>query len=152
VASYDHELPHPSKFWNNNGWRLSGITTLQTGFPITVADTGFRSLNCDGFVFYDCWDGPNGRCVIPARHVPGEHRAQAEQPNCALIGMLGLALAKEVRFSESRSLELRLGAVPIQQQLRPEPDGRRPRGATRRENLLLTDETGEPEGSPVEKA
>ncbi|HYL37887.1 MAG TPA: carboxypeptidase regulatory-like domain-containing protein [Bryobacteraceae bacterium] len=66
VATYDYELPHLSKYWNNaftkyalDGWRVGGITTLQTGFPITVADTGFRSLTCSAFVAYDCWDAPN---------------------------------------------------------------------------------------------
>ena len=55
-----------SSHWNNafshyvlSGWRLSGITTLQTGFPITVGDTGYRSLTCDSYVFYKCWDAPN---------------------------------------------------------------------------------------------
>jgi hypothetical protein len=66
VASYDYELPSLSPHWNNafshyvlDGWRLAGITTLQTGFPITIGDTGFRSLTCDHYVFYKCWDAPN---------------------------------------------------------------------------------------------
>jgi len=66
VVNYNYELPHLSSRWNNefsrtvvDGWRISGITTLQTGFPITVGDTGYRSLSCDGYVFYKCWDAPN---------------------------------------------------------------------------------------------
>jgi len=66
VASYDYELPSLGPRWNSafsryalKGWRLSGITTLQTGFPITIGDTGFRSLTCDRYVFYKCWDAPN---------------------------------------------------------------------------------------------
>jgi hypothetical protein len=66
VASYSYQLPHVDRFWSNaftkyvlDGWRFSGITTLQGGFPITVTDTGFRSLTCDGLVYYNCWDAPN---------------------------------------------------------------------------------------------
>jgi len=150
VASYDYELPHLSKFWNNgftkyalDGWRLSGITTLQTGFPITVADTGFRSLTCDGYVFYDCWDAPNVNGPVATydpRVTSSVNTTRNPNNQTALpyyyfnpnafsleaIGMLGnagrnnfhgpginntdLALAKEVRFSESLSLELRLEA------------------------------------------
>jgi len=66
VASYDYELPHLnrarlSNLTSNlvNGWHVAGITTLQSGFPILIADTGFRSLSCDGFTFYGCPDAPN---------------------------------------------------------------------------------------------
>jgi hypothetical protein len=66
VASYDYELPHLRR-WNNafvkyglNGWRLSGITTLQTGFPFTPFDSGLRSLTCSALNYYGCSDGPNG--------------------------------------------------------------------------------------------
>jgi hypothetical protein len=67
VVSYDYELPHLSPYWNNaftrgvlDGWHLSGITTLQTGFPINPAETDSRSLQCDPtFQFYGCWDAPN---------------------------------------------------------------------------------------------
>lgn len=41
------------------GWVLSGITTLQTGFPVTISDTGFRSLICDAYSYYACPDQPN---------------------------------------------------------------------------------------------
>ena len=66
VFSYDYELPHASRFWSNtftraalDGWHLAGITTLQTGFPVLVGDSGFRSLTCDAFAYYGCWDAPN---------------------------------------------------------------------------------------------
>jgi hypothetical protein len=43
-----------------NGYRLSGITTLQAGFPITISDQAFRSLTCDAsFTFFGCFDRPN---------------------------------------------------------------------------------------------
>jgi len=66
VVSYDYELPHLSRFWNNafartllDGYHLSGITTLQTGFPINPAEGNFNSLECSGLQFYGCWDAPN---------------------------------------------------------------------------------------------
>ena len=62
VASYDWELP--SAFHNGlmhtlvDGWTITGITVLQTGFPITVFDSSFRSLLCNGFNvnYYGCPD------------------------------------------------------------------------------------------------
>jgi len=67
VINYNYELPAPH--WNNafsryalSGWRLSGITTLQTGFPVIVGDTALRSLQCPvqpPTVYYGCWDAPN---------------------------------------------------------------------------------------------
>jgi len=66
VASYDYELPR-LRAWDNafvkygiNGWRVSGITTFQTGFPFTPFDSGFRSLTCSALNYYGCSDGPNG--------------------------------------------------------------------------------------------
>ena len=54
VINYDYEVPHLSRFWNNyatrtllDGWHVAGITTLQSGFPVNIADTNFTSLQCD---------------------------------------------------------------------------------------------------------
>ena len=67
VVSYDYEIPHLSRFWNNvvvrstlDGWHVSGITTLQTGFPVLISDyQSYRSLTCDSRSYYICWDTPN---------------------------------------------------------------------------------------------
>ena len=66
VVSYDYEIPHASRFWNNaftrtvfDGWHLAGITTLQTGFPINPSETDFNSLQCSALQYYGCWDAPN---------------------------------------------------------------------------------------------
>ena len=66
VINYDYEVPSLTRFWNNgfvkhvlDGWRVGGITTLQTGLPIILGDSGFRSLQCDAYVYYQCWDTPN---------------------------------------------------------------------------------------------
>lgn len=66
VVSYDYEIPAVRRLSKNvitsnliNGWHIAGITTLQSGFPILIADTGFRSLTCDSYTFYGCPDAPN---------------------------------------------------------------------------------------------
>jgi hypothetical protein len=66
VINYDYEIPHLSRYWSNlvtrtvlDGWHVAGITTFQTGFPINIADTGFTSLQCDGYSYYGCWDTAN---------------------------------------------------------------------------------------------
>jgi len=42
------------------GWHLSGITALQSGFPVTVFDGGvYNSLYCDQFSFVNCPDVPD---------------------------------------------------------------------------------------------
>jgi len=43
-----------------NGWTVSGVTTFQTGFPIGITESDFRSLECTPVIsFYGCWDRPN---------------------------------------------------------------------------------------------
>ena len=66
VVSYDYEIPSVNRIRHNillsnaiNGWHVAGITTLQGGFPILTANTGFRSLSCDAYSFYGCADAPN---------------------------------------------------------------------------------------------
>jgi len=65
VIGYTYSIPDLHKFTRFapsmlfKGWMLSGITTLQTGFPVTLADTGFRSLFCDSWSYYACPDQPN---------------------------------------------------------------------------------------------
>lgn len=36
------------------GWKVSGITTFQTGFPINFSDSSQSSLGCNGSSFYAC--------------------------------------------------------------------------------------------------
>lgn len=63
VLSYDYTIPMPGSLtgsaWGGrllNGWRISGITTAQTGFPITVTNPNFTSLTCNAFSFFSCPD------------------------------------------------------------------------------------------------
>ena len=65
VGTYSYDLPNLHNRMNAlpslifGGWTFTGITTLQTGFPITIADTGFRSLFCDALSYYGCPDTAN---------------------------------------------------------------------------------------------
>jgi hypothetical protein len=54
-----HFVPHVRRL--TDGWKLAGITTFQSGFPILVADTADPSLTCWSAVEWDvpCWDRPN---------------------------------------------------------------------------------------------
>jgi hypothetical protein len=65
VISYTYDIP-PVRHFNNwaakrvfEGWRMNGITTFQTGFPLDVVDSNQRSLTCSGYTFYACPDVPN---------------------------------------------------------------------------------------------
>jgi hypothetical protein len=66
VGIYNYGIPLPQNMRNQayartllGGWHLSGITTLQSGFPVTVYDGGvFNSLYCDQFSFVNCPDVP----------------------------------------------------------------------------------------------
>jgi len=64
---YNYEIPIFAS-WKDNvfareavgGWHLSGVTALQTGFPVTILNEGaFTSLYCDRFSYYSCPDNPN---------------------------------------------------------------------------------------------
>lgn len=69
VVSAVWEIPSGAKRWNNafsryvlDGWKLTAIETLQTGFPITIYDSSLRSQSCPagfGIVYYACWDTPD---------------------------------------------------------------------------------------------
>jgi hypothetical protein len=67
VVSYIYNFPSarhirafkkiPSRL--TGGWRIAGITTFQTGFPITLYESGFRSLTCVASSFFGCSDRPD---------------------------------------------------------------------------------------------
>lgn len=64
VVGYTYQTPSlgGDHRWLNlvvGGWQFSGITTFQTGFPVTLTDSGFTSLICDAFTYYVCPDTPN---------------------------------------------------------------------------------------------
>jgi hypothetical protein len=67
VVYYDYQLPGLARFWNNwfvrsvvDGWVVSGVTTLQTGFPLAFTDSLHTSLLCSAsWSYYGCPDYPN---------------------------------------------------------------------------------------------
>ncbi len=67
VFSYSYAIPSIRKFSAfsrlpsrlTDGWQITGITTLQTGFPVNPTDSGRYSLRCTVFTFYSCPDRPN---------------------------------------------------------------------------------------------
>jgi hypothetical protein len=71
VMEYLYTIPDwgfhhlPSKI--TKGWTFSGITTFQTGFPITLSESDYRTLRCTPEIsFYGCWDRPN--IVAPVKY------------------------------------------------------------------------------------
>ena len=148
VVNYNYLLPIPQ--WNNpigkyvlDGWQVTGITTLQSGFPIIIGNSSGLSLQCPGLavVYYGCWDTVNtvgspsiynprntslsfaGNPALPnyyfnpnafAQETPGvlgdEGRGNLHGPG---INNTDLALAKVIRFSESRYVQLRLEAFNV---------------------------------------
>jgi hypothetical protein len=65
VVGYSYGIPslHKVMSWAPEkvfgGWKMTGITTFQTGFPFNVTTSSFSSLTCDAFSFYGCPDAPN---------------------------------------------------------------------------------------------
>jgi hypothetical protein len=91
VANYTYEIPVLQAMkggWKSRlfqGWRLAGITTLQTGFPINIADTDFTSLTCYAFFFYGCPD--NGQQVAAVQKF--DPRQVQSLPNSAGVNHSG---------------------------------------------------------------
>ncbi|MBV8053144.1 MAG: TonB-dependent receptor [Acidobacteriaceae bacterium] len=141
VAYYSYQIPGRERSGGlmrllTSGWEVSGITTLQTGFPITISSPGsYTSLTCTSFVFYTCWDVPN---VTGPVQIYGNPRSSPNnlwfnpgsfsQPPFGVIGnarrnffhgpglnQTDLALHKWIPLgsSESQRLELRLEAFNV---------------------------------------
>lgn len=141
VINYDYEVPSLKRFWNNglvthvlDGWRIGGITTLQTGFPVIVFESDYNSLTCSAYAYYGCWDRPNV-VGFPGIYDPrntslgGNYYFNPNAFALESIGQLGnegrdnfhgpglnqtdLVLAKEFRWTETRRVELRLEAFNV---------------------------------------
>ena len=137
VLSLVWEIPAASKVWNNvfsryvlDGWKISGIETLQSGFPVTLFDQSLKSLSCNaGFpiIYYACWDTPNVAGPVTkydprnsSSHVYFSKSSFSDET----VGQLGnegrnnfhgpginntnLSLIKGIRLTEAARVELRL--------------------------------------------
>jgi hypothetical protein len=65
VLGYVYAVPslHQLASWAPDrifgGWKMSGITTFQTGFPFNLSDSSQSSLACNGTSFFACPNNPN---------------------------------------------------------------------------------------------
>lgn len=69
------------------GWSFAGVTSLQTGFPIGLTDSGFHSLQCTPVVeFFSCWDRPQ---FVAATNTFFDPRNVQTLPNAAGVSHTG---------------------------------------------------------------
>jgi hypothetical protein len=83
VMSYVYAIPSFRKSGAlgriTDGWKFSGATTFQGGFPVDIVDTGFRSLTCSAFTFYACPDVPN---VVGPVHLMNPRNSTTVRTSC----------------------------------------------------------------------
>jgi hypothetical protein len=64
VASYNYKIPMPGRLAAPvktaiGGWHVTGITSLATGFPVSLYDNvSYNSLWCDAYSYFGCPDVP----------------------------------------------------------------------------------------------
>jgi hypothetical protein len=135
VASYTWALPFASVFRRSNrltdGWSLSGTTRFSAGFPVTLFD------NSDNSLLGTLGNGANNYLLDTPQYTPGPLRINTNGRNGRSafntslfseenLGQLGnakrrmfygpgienfdMTLEKDVRFTDARSLALRLEA------------------------------------------
>jgi hypothetical protein len=143
VIAYSYLIP-PIHHFNNGaarrffeGWKMTGITTLQSGFPLDVVDSSFRSLTCSALSWTACWDVPDQvaapKYVDPrtssfngSDHYWFDPGAFAQTPTFGVLGNAGRnplrgpgianfdwAFMKETQFTESTRMELRFEVYNI---------------------------------------
>jgi hypothetical protein len=136
VASYEVHLPfdrafHTASFWGNlaaRGWAISGITTFATGLPVNISENDDNSLT--GTQFTEApFDLPNlsgGKVLTGADPRSGQPYFNTslftEEPMGAFgnsprrffhgpgLNNWDMALLKDTKITESRSLQLRFEA------------------------------------------
>ncbi len=91
VVQYLYQIPDwgfhhlPSRI--TKGWTFSGVTSLQTGFPIPLTDSAFRSLQCTPVIsFYGCWDRPD---IIAPTKIFSNPRTVQTLPNALGVNHKG---------------------------------------------------------------
>ncbi len=134
VATYTYALPFDRWFGRNRvteGWSLSGTTRFSTGFPVTLADDSDRSLlgtfgNGVNNGLLDTPEVASGPLEINTNPRNGRPEFNTSLFAPETLGQLGNAarrffygpgidnfdmqIGKNVRFTESKSLEIRVEA------------------------------------------
>jgi len=91
AVEYLYQIPDwgfhhlPSRL--TKGWTFAGVTSLQTGFPIALSDSAFRSLQCTPVVsFFGCFDRPN---IIAPTKIFSDPRNVQNLPNALGVNHKG---------------------------------------------------------------
>ncbi|HEX4065801.1 MAG TPA: carboxypeptidase-like regulatory domain-containing protein [Acidobacteriaceae bacterium] len=128
------------------GWHLSGVTALQTGFPVNIDQAGaYRNLWCDALTYYSCPDVPDWTGAHPKLFNPRTSAGHAwfdtTQFSTEPLGTFGntprnffrgpgynytdMSLYKDFHLnSESRYIEIRLESYNVFNHANfAEPDG-----------------------------
>lgn len=143
VFSGTYEIPSLKHLWAAapdrifNGWRLTGINAVQSGFPIIFQDTGSRSLTCAlNFTYYGCPDRPEVLAapilLNPKTSVIGIKNHYYFNPSTfgrETLGTLSnmnrgflhgpgywnadFSIQKDTRITEGKTLQLRLEAYNV---------------------------------------
>jgi len=136
VVSFDYELPMPGSWTSSGfgrralkGWRISGITTAQTGFPLSVVQSDFTSLTCNEFEFFSCPDNLQTSAPLVLTNPRGQLKSRYFNANAFTLPAIGtfgnvdrnpihgpglwdtdLAIYKETQITERMSVQLRMDA------------------------------------------
>jgi hypothetical protein len=136
VFTYSYTIPSVRRYKSfqaipsrlTDGWRIAGITTFQSGFPVDVFDSSDRSFTCWSLVaLYGCPDRPNviGPIVKmnPRTNAGQDYFSSASftEETPGTIGDAGrslfhgpglnnwtIGLYKDTKITESTRIELRL--------------------------------------------
>lgn len=138
VAVFDYAIPslHSRFGWAPDrifsGWKVAGVATYQTGFPITLSESDGLSLQCNpATTSFGCWDRPNvaGPLVFENPRVkdPITSAHQWFSPasfTTETLGVLGnagrnyfhgpgindwdMSIIKDTRIMEKKQIELRM--------------------------------------------
>jgi hypothetical protein len=85
---YTYQIPLLASMKNNyivrealGGWNISGVTALQTGFPINIEESGdYHSAWCDAYFYYYCADSPDTTNFHPKSLAPRQLRSYNGNP------------------------------------------------------------------------
>jgi len=132
--SLGYEIPSLKHVWSAvparlvEGWRLTGLNALQTGFPVNLQDSGSRSLTCAlNYTYYACPDRPDlvSTPVIQDPKATPTHlwfdKAAFTRNAFGTLGNVGrgylygpkfwntdFSVQKDTRITEGKTIQLRL--------------------------------------------